>query len=473
MPGGVLAACRFWLAVWLIRWFLMPIVAIVLLLPCCLILQASLVLRCRLVKMRQQTVFQFGRQVLARVCPRVHTAITEVRETVHVMGTDLVVRALEVPCRVHSDQGTSSAPRAGRAETIVLLHGAAADSLVMAELFDDLSARYTLLALDLPGFGPLSRQSTIATMPAAEAVEMYGCVIEAFLTAHLGATERVYVFAHSFGAFIAVHFASMYPSRVSRLVLASPAGLMPTLGTRGATYAYFFEQSITNLPRKWGSVGFWALGLLLHFVDASDESHYWMHVLSSSNHWGDKVLAGLISVGWTGACWKAPALRCIGQLALRGLPCLIVHGSQDDIMPPHQGDMVRILFGIPNVRITGVGHSPLHGAGAKELVRLLIGFGASASGCASVLWPVRHEASCASFDWFACSGEETHMYRTPFDRYLAGRVIGTLYDALLMHRTDAHERAVVVPQNVRDDATIPPDFFCPFQLHQLLARQKF
>eukprot|EP00965_Chrysotila_dentata_P109185 3608456-Pleurochrysis_carterae.AAC.1 len=60
----------------------------------------------------------------------------------------------------------------------------------MAELFDDLSAKYTLLAVDLPGFGPLSRQSAIATMPAAEAVEMYGRVIEAFLTARLGATER-------------------------------------------------------------------------------------------------------------------------------------------------------------------------------------------------------------------------------------------------------------------------------------------
>eukprot|EP00965_Chrysotila_dentata_P259933 6213731-Pleurochrysis_carterae.AAC.2 len=447
----VWAAYRFWVTVWLIKWFLMPIVAIVLL-PCCIILHASLILRCKIVKMHQQSVFHMGRKVLARLCPRVHASITEVRETVRVMGTFFIVRALEVPCR-GGDNGISTA-QTGRTETMVLLHGTAADSLVMAELFDDLSRKYALLALDLPGFGPLSRRSDIAANPAVQFVNIYGSVIDAFLTLRLGATERVYVFAHSFGAYIAVHFASTYPSRVSRLVLASPAGLMPTLGTRGATYAYFFKQSMTNLTRKWGLVGFWALSLLMHFADASDESHYWMHVLSSSNTWGDEVLAGLISVGWTETYWREPALNRIHQLVVRGLPCLIVHGSQDRIMPPHQGDMLRILFGIPNVRIAGVGHSPLHGVSAKELAGKLINFGA-AIGDASAVPHVRREASCASFDWDTCLiGEEKHMYRTPFDHNLAGRAISRLYNTLLMRCNEAQKWGMLVPQTVRDDTTI-------------------
>lgn len=443
--SGVFAACRFWATVWLIKLILLSVAAFVVL-PFCLIFQAWLTLWCRSVKMRKRSLRHFSRQILKNLSPRVHSSIIEIQETVHVMGTKLSVRALKVPC------SNSTRKSAGHVETMLLLHGTAADSLVMAELFDDLSDRYHLLAMDIPGFGPLCHPNAISEGSSEDVMKFYACVIEAFLVSQLHARERVYIFAHSFGAFVAVHFVSSYPSRVSRLVLASPAGLLPTLGTKGAMYAYIFKQSITSLLRRSGFVGFWAMSLILHVLDASAHSHYWMHVLSSSRQWGDKVLAGLIVFNWTGAYWKEPALHHIGQLAYRGIPCLIVHGSRDDIMPPHQGDMIRILFGIPNERISGVGHSPLHGSAAKELVRRLNNFASQYERCLPMPWEFK-----LSLD------KRKHV--TPFDRHMAGQVISTLYESLLQQQCTNRWR-VRVPPIVRDDIMIVCEASTRLQWHE-------
>ena len=66
-----------------------------------------------------------------------------------------------------------------------------------------------------------------------------------------------------------------------------------------------------------------------------------MRVLGSPKTWGDKVLAKIIVLQWARAYWSHPALGELADLALRGVPVLLVHGSDDDIMPAHQGDLAR------------------------------------------------------------------------------------------------------------------------------------
>lgn len=66
-----------------------------------------------------------------------------------------------------------------------------------------------LLAIDLPGYGPVHLPEGLAGESVADAVDFYVATLEALLAAHLG-SEPVYVVAHSYGSFFALHHAVLH-----------------------------------------------------------------------------------------------------------------------------------------------------------------------------------------------------------------------------------------------------------------------
>lgn len=101
---------------------------------------------------------------------------------------------------------------------VIFLHGWRLEGNVWLSLFNSLSLRrYSLYALDLPGFGGSP------TPPPTFQVGDYAALIAAFITKlNRGPVALV---GHSFGGRIAIKLAATHPELISRLVLVNAAGL--------------------------------------------------------------------------------------------------------------------------------------------------------------------------------------------------------------------------------------------------------
>lgn len=386
------AAILFWIRVALIKWIVLPALFL-LVLPLAALYQCFLALRCMSVDAR--SVFQLETELFERACPRIFKHLREHHLHLRARGATHRVRAFDIA----STQPTH----------LLLLHGTGSCAVGMAEVLEDLAPHFHLLLVDLPGFGPLD--STQPHTTAEDGLALVVDLLDGVLT-HLVGDEPVYVVAHSWGGFLALRHAAAFPQRVRRLLLVSPAGLFPTLGVKGAYYAFVFKNSLTNHAREWGAAGRWLLRLVLDAAGATTDELFWAQVLASPSAWGDKLLAQCISVTWSTTCWTLPALNIVGDLVERGVPLLVVHGAQDTIMPAHQGDALRLLYRIPNERLDGVGHSPFAGDAAHDLARIIVDF--------STLKATKRAST--RFDL-----GELLRYRTPFDESRAAQVVSALY----------------------------------------------
>lgn len=109
--------------------------------------------------------------------------------------------------------------KAGRGPKVLLLHGwgGCADSFL--PVFNYLSSRFEVYALDFPGFGK--------TAPPAEpwGVEDYMRVTYEFIK--LLGIEKTHIIAHSFGGRVTIMLAALHPEVVGKIVLVDSAGLIP------------------------------------------------------------------------------------------------------------------------------------------------------------------------------------------------------------------------------------------------------
>lgn len=105
----------------------------------------------------------------------------------------------------------------GSGPAVILLHGWGCSHAYFAPLMELLSEKYTVYALDLPGFGDSPEPSTVW------GVEDYVRMLEGFVDAVCPGT--VSLVGHSFGGRMAILYASRHP--VGRLVLTDAAGLKP------------------------------------------------------------------------------------------------------------------------------------------------------------------------------------------------------------------------------------------------------
>ena len=105
----------------------------------------------------------------------------------------------------------------GSGEPILFIHGIGQSLYTWRNNFNELSARYKVILLDLPGFG------------CSEYIDMEYCPgeIAEFIKSFLDAIgiRRVHIAAFSEGGIYALAFAQKHPTTVDRMILVSPGGL--------------------------------------------------------------------------------------------------------------------------------------------------------------------------------------------------------------------------------------------------------
>ncbi|MBF8160493.1 alpha/beta fold hydrolase [Ectopseudomonas hydrolytica] len=102
-------------------------------------------------------------------------------------------------------------------ETLVLIHGFAADKDNWLRFSRHLTDRYQVIALDLPGFGDSDRPA--GSYDVGTQAERLASILEA-----LG-IERAHLLGNSMGGHIAALYAARYPQRTQSLALFDNAGV--------------------------------------------------------------------------------------------------------------------------------------------------------------------------------------------------------------------------------------------------------
>ena len=107
--------------------------------------------------------------------------------------------------------------QAGEGDPLICLPGGPMQASAYLGDLGGLSARRSLVLLDLRGTG----ESAVPANPASYRCDRLVSDVEA-LRAHLG-QDRIDLLGHSAGGALAVLYAARYPHRISRLVLVNPS----------------------------------------------------------------------------------------------------------------------------------------------------------------------------------------------------------------------------------------------------------
>jgi pimeloyl-ACP methyl ester carboxylesterase len=212
--------------------------------------------------------------------------------------------------------------------------------------------------LDLPGFGK-SYPGPVACGVGDPIAWYVDCIVRFLEHERLPVVQIV---GHSFGAYLAVHLATRYPQRVTRLVLISPAGLFPVLGRYGWWFGMACKLGgwyVVRRIRAWWVWLFWRWQRLREQVFRwYPRLFYFCSCYSDPKADAGVMFARLMS--WTRMgrlYWNRP----IAHLIL-ALPCPVqlLYGADDAITPAEQGRWIHAAApGVQYMEIQSAGHNPL------------------------------------------------------------------------------------------------------------------
>jgi pimeloyl-ACP methyl ester carboxylesterase len=336
--------------------------------------------------------------------------------------------------REHAGKVGSSMPTRVNQQCIIFVHGTWSSSASYGRCFKHFvmhnrgvlssngagrssgHTHYDLWAVDLPGFGRSSqfeedvrswasseeaphagsKPTLNRTPPNADAVaqEYVRCLHR--VVARTG-FSKVIIVGHSLGGYVATEYAIAHPERVSHLVLASAAGIFPTLGARGAFWGILLRQAmfVQSAVQTAGSIGRWAVATLLSAVVPSTptgvrlktQAMYWYVLNSRKDAWGVQGLYQFLDLGWTHAAWKRPLLHRLPTLDRAKISVLTVYGEQDTIVPAHQGIVLARLCKYPCSIMKNTGHIIFDGEPCKEFSRIVLQWLNDPAFCACSLPP--------------------------------------------------------------------------------------
>ncbi len=110
-----------------------------------------------------------------------------------------------------------SVERSGTGEPLVLLHGFGESTLAFAQVRPELARHFTVVAIDLNGFGYTERPRDRASYTLAGQERLVLGVLD-----RLG-LRRVRLAGHSYGGGLALYLAARHPERIDRLLLIDNA----------------------------------------------------------------------------------------------------------------------------------------------------------------------------------------------------------------------------------------------------------
>jgi pimeloyl-ACP methyl ester carboxylesterase/predicted glycosyltransferase len=216
-----------------------------------------------------------------------------------------------------------------------------------------LARHFRLLTFDGRGNGLSDRPSDPRAYPAAEFVEDAVAVLDA------NAVERACVAGVSMGGLRALIMAARHPDRVSGAVSMDPT--VPFLVETPRDQAPSFDAELESYE-GWGKYNrhYWLRDypdfLDFFFGQALPEPHSTKQ-LDDAVAWGQdttpEVLVATVLGGGPGLADREAVEELCRSVSC---PLLVVHGSNDNIIPVEVGERVAELAGAPFVRLEGVGH---------------------------------------------------------------------------------------------------------------------
>lgn len=165
----------------------------------------------------------------------------------------------------------------GSGELVVLLHGWGSNIKLFANLIDLMSQKYTVVAMDMPGFGGSQEP------PSAWCVDDYVQFVVDFLKDY-SQFKSVTFLGHSFGGRVIIKLNSRtdLPFEINKVILVDSAGILPPRSNKKSfrTYYYklgkallslgivkkFFPNALENFRKKMGSADYAAASPLMRQV---------------------------------------------------------------------------------------------------------------------------------------------------------------------------------------------------------------
>ena len=132
----------------------------------------------------------------------------------------------------------------GSGELVVLLHGWGSNIKLFANLIDLLSAKYTVVAKDMPGFGESEEPKT------PWCVDDYVQFVIDFLKDY--DAKEVTLLGHSFGGrvIIKMHSRESLPLKVKKVILVDSAGIMPPKSNKKSWRTRYYKMGKAVLSTK-------------------------------------------------------------------------------------------------------------------------------------------------------------------------------------------------------------------------------
>ena len=199
--------------------------------------------------------------------------------------------------------------RQGSGDVVLFLHGVQGLTVPpgnWAPFMDVLSERFTVLVPSHPGFGKSERPDWYDSV--VELSDHYTDFLDA-----LG-LDRVRVVGHSFGGWVAAEWAANAPTRIERLVLASPLGIwLPDAGAQTPNIFMYSPQEVVEFAYTDQRAG---ADVIPTDVDQSEQ---WFADWSS-----------FAMYSWLPYLHNP---KLIHRLYRIKVPTLVVSGDQDPIVP--------------------------------------------------------------------------------------------------------------------------------------------
>ena len=133
------------------------------------------------------------------------------------------------------------------------------------------------------------------------------------------------------------------------MILISPAGILPTLNEYGGRWALLFKIPEFKIILVQKII----LPFIYLFISNKEFKHS-IKLCMNPNYCGDLYVSSKISVlGLEYVYWNDP------QIEHLNVPCLIIHGKEDNLIPYYQALLLETL-GHPVLLLENTNHSPIN-----------------------------------------------------------------------------------------------------------------
>lgn len=271
---------------------------------------------------------------------------------------------------------------------LVLVHGTGGSCMSYVNILNDLlkfgqgnSQASNIYIIDLPGFGRSHINNTNNYKSFINS-DFYVHILDLYLKAlHL---NNIILCGHSFGAYVCTKYVGSRSKEnaenniVSKLILISPAGIFPTMGSYGFYWAVFFKFTAI----RYFEIFFYFIisKLIKYYVNmcSAGTNHsnnlicdtptyskqlnnmyktlYWLYLLSHPKSIGSLIVSNNIELSKDGGYWNDPTFDYLKMIKC---PILLVYGSDDTIVPPQQGQVLNTLLGHELFVVPNTGHNPM------------------------------------------------------------------------------------------------------------------